>query len=161
MRNYLVAVAILGFLSSSNALSQNIDYSLLKEEWQKRCNTDTMTDQTTCTVMFIKWVGEKKNKHLTVGGSHEIIIVGQEDLYPNRPVYLRVDKNKPYESSSYADDMTYFFPEKAHKGLIEEMKNGHTLLIRYTEWPSAFSQEVTIPLHGFKDAYEQTFGVAK
>jgi invasion protein IalB len=157
MKHTFVATGILAFFTAYTVHAQKVDSLPLKDTWQKRCKIDSMTDENDCAVFYLKSLGN--NENVAIFLNLNVITVFQGDLYPHRTVYLRVDKNKHYKSSVYDVDAAAFPNERQQ--IIQEMKKGKSLLLRYSEWPSASSQDITIPLDGFKKVYDQTFGKTK
>lgn len=123
--------------------------------WEASCETDEMTDSNNCKV--------KKTHYFNAGGEEQYIVVSAnrnsvyvmpKTIYPHRAIQLRIDKNTMHESKKYTQGIVIF---SGAKNIINEMKKGNSLKIRYSDWPNGYSRTANIPLGGFTAAYNKAF----
>jgi hypothetical protein len=119
--------------------------------WHADCHTDTMTDQKTCFGKY-EFYNCKPKSNLTIYVMKGQVQIHELNLYPHKEVYLRVDSNKVHKSNDYADEASYFYGASK---LIDEMKGGKELRVRYWTWPEKLQREFSIPLENFGKTYNE------
>lgn len=123
--------------------------------WKSSCSTDSMTDRTSCVVRTMRDEHDILGYHsFSIAASPgDVTLIANEPLYPKSPVEMRVDNLKYHTSDKDAMKGRMFIGS----GLISEMKTGKTLSVQYYTWPDMLPFSFTVPLDGFKEAYERTF----
>jgi hypothetical protein len=119
-------------------------------DWSFDCISDKMTDEKYCSIVARKGRYSYDDKHVTVNVSRKsLFIIGE--IYPNTSAMIRVDKNKAFTSSHYSDDVIDF----PYPSLINQMKSGKKILVKYTVWPENYGRVFEISLDGFTKLYEE------
>lgn len=124
--------------------ANTLDYVRDKHEtnWSTQCKLDEMDDTHWCSLEREDlMVGIRKDgtPFVSVGSSH----------YPNSKIAVRVDKNKPISASEKIG-----FTKEQSKAIIEQFKEGESVLTRYQEWPYQSNEDKSFELFGFPQAWE-------
>ena len=96
------------------------------------------------------WCGLEKG-HVLIGiwkDRTPFVRVGHKH-YPNSKIAVRIDKNSPI---SAPEDKG--FTNSQSIAIIEQLKEGKSLLTRYQEWPYERNKDKSIEIFGFNQAWE-------
>ncbi len=126
-----------------------------EKSWEAKCSTNEMTDKYSCTVTYTHhFTKDDELTYIIISAAEDAVFVRQKDLYPHRDVQIRIDKHKYHESKHYIEG-TVIFPH--NKKIIEEMKTGESMKIRYDEWPRGLPNTLDVTLKGFAKAYNEAY----
>lgn len=110
--------------------------------WSTICKRDKIDDTYFCSL-------QKEDLVITILKNDVIIVTVGSNHYPDSEIAVRVDKNKPFATSS----KEVGFSKKQSAQIIEQLKKGKSVTTRYKKWPSPESRDSTIDLFGFNQAY--------
>ncbi|EKT61317.1 hypothetical protein [Providencia sneebia] len=107
--------------------------------WLTACKTDAMTDEYTCAIMKddLVIIKSKDGYKVVVGTKH----------FPGKTALIRLDKNKPTESSEKGQ---YSHQQSAQ--LINDMANAKTVTTRFIQWPYEKYVDSTMDMTNFNVA---------
>ncbi|MGE3481903.1 MAG: hypothetical protein AB7K73_10885 [Gammaproteobacteria bacterium] len=116
--------------------------------WGVRCVIDSMTDEKTCALVrnIIQHGSLRGYRPFKViyNRNISIVCVG-EDLYPNKPVQIRVDKNLFYSTDN---ENGCFDPENSRK-ILDELGAGNKFVVRFIRWPYEGWETHEIDIYGY------------
>lgn len=114
------------------------------------CEVDAMTDRTTCRVSYQP--GNEVTADFRVwysSGQYQVTVGRSGERYPHTPVSLRVDGNPPV---SGREDQGIQGADA--RRLLAQMRSGHTVLTRHTNWPYRHHVNTEARLRGFSEAID-------
>ena len=110
---------------------------LITKEWYVNCKVDKINDTKQCYLF-----NQKSPVSLHKINSSYFINVGINN-FPNTAIAMRVDRNLAVYGKNGV---------LKNQKIIEQMKNGKILNIRYQRWPHRSDIDEAISLDGFKEA---------
>ncbi|MCW2258434.1 hypothetical protein M2263_004525 [Providencia alcalifaciens] len=107
--------------------------------WHTACKTDAITDEHTCAIMKdnLVVIKSKDGYQAIIGTKH----------FPNTTALIRIDKDKPIESS---DKGQYNHQQTAE--LLNEMANAKAVTTRFMQWPYERYVDKTMDMTNFNTA---------
>lgn len=112
-----------------------------RSKWDLSCKKDAMTDTRTCLVTsFSSRLAFNVGLVDTTGII--VCVIGHD--HPRRDAMIRVDQNEAFTSITGG----CFIDQK----LVEQLKNGRSVITRRYEWPSRTSIDANSGLDGLTDA---------
>ncbi len=128
--------------------------------WEFSCRVDQIDDQRSCSLVGGAGRGREVPYLLILWGDGwagpAVSVAHSEQGYPQTEELLRVDKNAAFS----VDEDSLFSGQRALT-IINQLKRGQRLRLRYYDWPYNYSRDGDLPLNGFASLWYATTELRK
>ena len=124
--------------------------------WTSSCDIDRMTDLKTCRLLIYRVVDDGQNQGyialsvIPTGNDYHLFLTSSQGLVQN--CALRVDR-QPRAETQIATIAMCMFPNFVGSRLLDQFKNGQTILARLT-FVRGGRRDIDFTLNGFSRAFD-------
>ena len=124
--------------------------------WTSSCDIDRMTDVKTCRLLIYRLVDDGQSQGyialsvIPTGNDYHLFLTSSQGLVQN--CALRVDR-QPRAETQIATIAMCMFPNFVGSRLLDQFKNGQTILARLT-FVRGGRRDIDITLNGFSRAFD-------